>query len=93
MMHTLEFTIAGVESVVVSSKCRGNGYGKELVNSMIVAAKGLKVHYLHLISNPKRVVANRLFQCIVLSCMIPTALGSFLKLNRIIFEWKSKTIG
>lgn len=64
VMHTLEFTIAGVESVVVSSKCRGNGYGKELVNSMIVAAKGMKVHYLHLISNPKRVVANRLYQSI-----------------------------
>lgn len=24
--HTLEFTIAGIESVVVSSKCRGRGY-------------------------------------------------------------------
>ena len=28
--HTLEFTIADIESVVVSSKSRGRGYGKEL---------------------------------------------------------------
>lgn len=28
--HTLEFTIADIESVVVSSRCRGRGYGKEL---------------------------------------------------------------
>ena len=26
--HTLEFTIADIESVVVGSKCRGHGYGK-----------------------------------------------------------------
>ncbi len=37
--HTLEFTIADIESVVVSSKCRGRGHGKELMTAMIEAAK------------------------------------------------------
>ncbi len=62
VMHTLEFTIAGIESVVVSSKCRGKGYGKELMEYMIDAAKEMKVHHLHLTSNPKRVAANGLYQ-------------------------------
>ena len=42
--HTLEFTIADIESVVVSSKCRGRGYGKELMTAMIEAAKKMNVH-------------------------------------------------
>ena len=60
--HTLEFAIADVESVVVSSKCRGRGYGKELMMTMIEAAKKLKVHHIQLTSNPARVAANRLYQ-------------------------------
>lgn len=60
--HTLEFTIADVESVVVSSKCRGRGYGKELMTAMIEAAKRMNVHHLQLTSNPARVAANRLYQ-------------------------------
>ena len=39
--HALEFTIADIESVVVSSKCRGRGYGKELMTAMIEAANQL----------------------------------------------------
>ena len=39
--HTLEFTIADIESVVVSSTCRGRGYGKELMTAMIEAANQL----------------------------------------------------
>ena len=39
--HTLEFTIADIESVVVSSKCRGRGYGKKLMTAMIDAANRL----------------------------------------------------
>ena len=61
VMHTLEFTIAGIESVVVSSRCRGKGYGKELMKCMINAAKEIGVHHLHLTSNPMRVVANALY--------------------------------
>ena len=60
--HTLEFTIADIESVVVSSKCRGRGYGKELMTAMIKAAKRMNVHHLQLTSNPARVAANRLYQ-------------------------------
>ena len=64
VMHTLEFTIAGVESVVVRSKYRGKGYSKELMTALINAAKELGVHHLHLTSNPKREAANRLYQSI-----------------------------
>jgi len=46
--HTLEFTIADIESVVVSSKCRGRGYGKELMAAMIEAAKGFGAHHIQL---------------------------------------------
>ena len=60
--HTLEFTIADVESVVVSSKYRGRGYGKELMTAMIDAAKNLNVHHIQLTSNPKRMAANQLYQ-------------------------------
>ena len=60
--HTLEFTIADIESVVVSSKCRGRGYGKELMMAMVEAAKKMNVHHIHLTSNPARVAANQLYQ-------------------------------
>ena len=60
--HTLEFTIADIESVVVSSKCRGKGYGRELMMAMISAAKSFNVHHIQLTSNPARVAANRLYQ-------------------------------
>lgn len=60
--HTLEFTIADIESVVVSSKCRGRGYGKELMTAMIEAAKKMKVHHIQLTSNPARVAANQLYR-------------------------------
>ena len=60
--HTLEFTIADIESVVVNSKCRGRGYGKKLVTAMIEAAKKMNVHHIQLTSNPARVAANQLYQ-------------------------------
>ena len=60
--HTLEFAIADIESVVVSSRCRGKGFGRELMSAMIDAAKGLQVHHIQLTSNPARVAANRLYQ-------------------------------
>ena len=60
--HTLEFTIADIESVVVSSNCRGRGYGKELMTAMIKAAMKMNVHHIQLTSNPARVAANRLYQ-------------------------------
>ena len=60
--HTLEFTIADIESVVVGSLFRGRGYGKELMIAMIEAAKRLKVNHIQLTSNPKRAAANQLYQ-------------------------------
>lgn len=60
--HTLEFTIADIESVVVSSKCRGRGYGKELMTAMVEAVKKMNVNHIQLTSNPARVAANRLYQ-------------------------------
>lgn len=62
VMHTLEFTIASVESVVVNSLCRGKGYGKMVMMKMMDAAKDLGVHHIHLTSNPLRVEANGLYQ-------------------------------
>lgn len=62
--HTLEFTVADIESVVVSARCRGKGYGKALMTAMIGAAKALKVHHIQLTSNPARVAANRLYRAL-----------------------------
>ena len=60
--HTLEFAIADIESVVVGSRCRGRGYGKELMRAMVEAARSYKAHHIQLTSNPARVAANRLYQ-------------------------------
>ena len=60
--HTLEFTVGDVESVVVSSRCRGLGYGKELMRGVVEAAKGFGVHHLQLTSHSGRVVANGLYR-------------------------------
>ena len=62
VIHTLEFTNACIESVVVSSKQRGKGLGELLVEHMINEAKKMKVYSIHLTSNPKRVAANNLYQ-------------------------------
>lgn len=62
VIHTLEFTIAAIESVVVSSKQRGQGLGRLLVEYMINEAQSMNVHSIHLTSNPKRVAANNLYQ-------------------------------
>lgn len=62
VIHTLEFTNACIESVVVSSNYRGRGLGKTLVEYMICEAKRRNVHTIHLTSNPTRVSANSLYQ-------------------------------
>lgn len=62
IVHTLEFTNAVIESVVVSSDHRGQGLGKVLIQHMINEAKRMNVHSIHLTSNPKRVAANKLYQ-------------------------------
>ena len=60
--HTLEFTVADIESVVVSSKYCGRGYGKKLMTAMIDTATNLNVHHIQLTSNPKRIAANQLYR-------------------------------
>lgn len=60
--HTLEFTVGDVESVVVSSRCRGLGYGKALMRGVIEAAKGFGAHHLSLTSHSGRVAANELYR-------------------------------
>ena len=60
--HTLEFTVGDVESVVVTSQCRGLGYGKALMRALVEAARGLGVHHLSLTSHPGRVAANGLYR-------------------------------
>lgn len=62
VMHTLEFTVGDVESVVVSSRCRGFGYGKALMRGVVEAARGLGVHHLQLTSHSGRVEANGLYR-------------------------------
>ena len=62
--HTLEFTIADIESVVVSARCRGRGYGKVLMAALIEAARRYRAHHIQLTSNPARVAANRLYQAL-----------------------------
>ena len=60
--HTLEFTIADIDSVVVGSKGRGHGDGQALITAMREAAKKMNVHHIQLTSNPARVAANQLYQ-------------------------------
>jgi len=60
---------ASVEDVVVSTEYRGQHFGRQLVEHLIdeakkyANAKNCSVE-LHLTSNPKRVVANKLYQAL-----------------------------
>lgn len=54
-------TDATIESVVVSSKMRGKGLGRKLMEHLIAEAARMNVDCIHLTSNPKRVVANALY--------------------------------
>jgi len=62
VIHTLEFTVGTVEAVVVASVCRGKGYGKLLMKHIYKEAKNYDCVKIHLTSNPRRVVANNLYQ-------------------------------
>lgn len=55
-------TDATIESVVVSSKMRGKGLGRKLMEHLIEEAAIMNVDCIHLTSNPKRVTANALYQ-------------------------------
>lgn len=62
ILHTLEFKLAHVESVVVLPEYRGRRLGQELLEFIISEAKRLNVRFLQLTSNPKRVSANNLYK-------------------------------
>ena len=62
VVHTLEFTNGRIESLVVSSKHRGRGLGRMLVEHIINEAKRMNIHSIQLTSNPKRIAANNLYQ-------------------------------
>lgn len=55
-------TDATIESVVVSSKMRGKGLGRKLMEHLLEEASRMNVDCIHLTSNPKRVAANALYQ-------------------------------
>lgn len=53
----------GIEDVVVSSACRGQGLGRQLMEHIIgYARKEFSPIVLHLTSRPQRVAANRLYR-------------------------------
>ena len=54
---------AGVEAVVVSSRYRGKGFGKMLMEYVVdYARRELGSVAIHLTSNPRRVAANKLYR-------------------------------
>ena len=55
-------TDATIESVVVSSKMRGKGLGRKLMEHLLAEAVRMNVDCIHLTSNPSRVAANALYQ-------------------------------
>ena len=61
IFHQPFSTDATIESVVVSSKMRGKGLGRKLMEHLIEEAARMKVDCIHLTSNPKREAANALY--------------------------------
>lgn len=62
IFHQPFSTDATIESVVVSPKMRGKRLGRKLMEHLIEEAARMKVDCIHLTSNPKREVANALYQ-------------------------------
>lgn len=62
IFHQPFSTDATIESVVVSSKMRGKGLGRKLMQHLMDEAARMKVDCVHLTSNPKREAANALYQ-------------------------------
>lgn len=63
--HTPEFTLGGVEAVVVDGSCRGMGLARQLMEHIVAEAKRFGCVKLHLTSNPQRVAANTLYHKMV----------------------------
>ena len=64
IFHSPTGTKASIEDVVVSSACRGQHLGKQLMEYVLEQAKAFAPIELHLTSNPMRVAANKLYQSI-----------------------------
>lgn len=62
VFHSPTGTKASIEDVAVSSEYRGQHLGKRLMEYVLEQAKKFAPIELHLTSNPKRVVANHLYQ-------------------------------
>ena len=62
IFHQPFSTDATIESVVVSSKTRGKGLGRKLMELLIEEASRMKVDCIHLTSNPSRIAANALYR-------------------------------
>ena len=62
IFHQPFSTDATIESVVVSSKMRGKGLGRKLMEHLLDEAARMNVDCIHLTSNPKREAANALYQ-------------------------------
>lgn len=62
IFHQPFSTDATIESVVVSSKMRGKGLGRKLMEHLLAEAVRLGVDCIHLTSNPSRIAANALYQ-------------------------------
>lgn len=62
IFHQPFSTDATIESVVVSSKMRGKGLGRKLMEHLLEEAARMKVDCIHLTSNPSRIAANALYQ-------------------------------
>lgn len=62
VFHSPTGTKASVEDVVVASEYRGQQLGRQLIEHVLAEAEKLAPIELHLTSNPKRVVANGLYQ-------------------------------
>lgn len=62
VFHSPTGAKASIEDVVVLSDYRGQRLGKQLMEHVLAEAQKLAPIELHLTSNPKRVVANLLYQ-------------------------------
>ena len=62
IFHQPFSTDATIESVVVSSKMRGKGLGRKLMEHLLDEAVRMNVDCIHLTSNPSRVAANALYR-------------------------------
>ncbi|OGI38129.1 MAG: hypothetical protein A2612_02205 [Candidatus Moranbacteria bacterium RIFOXYD1_FULL_44_12] len=58
----MDKTVARIEDVVVHPKHQGKGFGEKIMSHVIEQAKKKGIDSIELTSNPKRAVANKLYQ-------------------------------